>query len=37
MACALFADANLFKDAFIKAQKENEELFKKDTAEASTS
>lgn len=28
------ADANLFKDAFLKAQKENEEVFNKATAES---
>lgn len=27
-------DANLFKDAFIKAQSENEELFKKEGGDA---
>lgn len=27
-------DANLFKDAFLKAQKENEEIFKKADAES---
>lgn len=29
-------DANLFKDAFLKAQKENEELFKKEEAKEET-
>ncbi len=28
----IFADANQFKEAFIKAQQENEALFKGDTA-----
>lgn len=29
---SLCVDANLFKDAFLKAQKENEELFKTEEA-----
>ena len=29
----MITDANLFKDAFLKAQKENEAIFKKATEE----
>jgi len=35
-ADALYSDANLFKEAFIKAQQENEALFPKESTEEVT-